>query len=106
MGDIKRHFRIDAENDEKIMANVKTKKSNYTKEINIALKKGFSTDDVIKLLNTMIKQIQDCQFKLYESIMLSRQLYSDMEFPERTNPKSNKLLQDFDKDLKRDKFHD
>lgn len=106
MSDKKRHFRIDAENDEKIMAKVKMKKSNYTREINVALKKGFGTDDVFELLNIMTKQIQDCQFKLHESIMLSRQLYSDMEFPQRTNFKNNKLLQDFDKDLKRDKYHD
>lgn len=104
--DIKRHFRIDFDNDEKLLLSVRQNKTSYTEEVNKTLRKGFTTTDVIKKIDKMIEMINDCQFKLYKIEMLEKQHYSDMEFPERTDPKKNKNLNNFYAELKKDKYNE
>lgn len=98
------HIRIDEDIDKIINDNAIKNHTSYSKETNRLLELSQSKDNAIMELNKMINIICDIQRKVNLNFLLTKQLYSDMEFPETTNPNQSDNLNKFFKNKRVDKY--
>lgn len=106
MIDKKRHIRIDEEIDNKILTSIKHNKNSYTKEINIILKKGFEVENSIDKVENLTKIMNECVNLLNTNLLLTKQLYADMDFQNPIDPNKSQSLKQVFINMRKDKYND
>ena len=106
MKKVTRHFSIPEELHKKVLLYMKESKNNYSEEICLMIEEAISNRLSCELLNSMNNDIKYILKKVNLSYELIKQLYSDLDLTNITDPKKSYAVNEFLRKVKVSKLDD